>query len=348
MAVTDLWVKADKTPTKRNGRGLRYRVTVPGHPAKAFRTKTEAQAHELKLKTTPPPRARADVTVGPLVDAWLAGKAHLSKGGLSACRSGAGHAKARWADTLVGDVHTDDVQSWVSALSYTRSGVVRAASRDLRSKSLAALAGALDIAVRRGHLEANPCRGVTVGKAVRRDARFLTIAELEQLAGRAGRYRVMVWFLGTTGVRVGECCALDVGDVDRRRRRARIRKSKNGRPRDVSIPASVFAMLDLDRPATAPLFVLPRGGRVTVRNWGKRVFGPAATAAGHAGLHPHDLRHTAASLMIRSGATVKDVQNQLGHKSAAMTLDLYAGWWDDTLDDVASRMDGLLSTRSVP
>ena len=48
----------------------------------------------------------------------------------------------------------------------------------------------------------------------------------------------------------------------------------------------------------------------------------------------HDLRHTAASLMVRSGANVKAVQNQLGHASAAMTLDTYATysmttwiWW---------------------
>ncbi|MFC7925080.1 tyrosine-type recombinase/integrase [Microbacterium laevaniformans] len=38
-------------------------------------------------------------------------------------------------------------------------------------------------------------------------------------------------------------------------------------------------------------------------------------------LTPHDLRHTAASLAISSGANVKSVQRMLGHASAAMTLD---------------------------
>ncbi|AFR50125.1 tyrosine-type recombinase/integrase [Gordonia sp. KTR9] len=37
----------------------------------------------------------------------------------------------------------------------------------------------------------------------------------------------------------------------------------------------------------------------------------------------HGLRHTAASLIIRSGAHMKTVQRQLGHKAATMTLDLY-------------------------
>ena len=57
----------------------------------------------------------------------------------------------------------------------------------------------------------------------------------------------------------------------------------------------------------------------------------------------HDLRHTAASLMIRSGATPKDVQMALGHKSASMTLDLYAGWWSDALDGVSAKMEKMLS-----
>lgn len=53
---------------------------------------------------------------------------------------------------------------------------------------------------------------------------------------------------------------------------------------------------------------------------------------------PHDLRHTAASLAVSSGANVKTVQRMLGHKSAAMTLDTYADLFDEDLDDVAERL----------
>jgi integrase len=49
----------------------------------------------------------------------------------------------------------------------------------------------------------------------------------------------------------------------------------------------------------------------------------------------HNLRHTAASLAIASGANVKAVQRMLGHASAAMTLDVYADLFDDDLDAVA-------------
>jgi integrase len=56
-------------------------------------------------------------------------------------------------------------------------------------------------------------------------------------------------------------------------------------------------------------------------------------------LTPHDLRHTAASLAVQAGANVKAVQRMLGHASAAMTMDVYAGLFGDDLDAVAERLD---------
>ena len=61
--------------------------------------------------------------------------------------------------------------------------------------------------------------------------------------------------------------------------------------------------------------------------------------AGLAPLTPHNLRDTAASLAVASGANVKSVQRMLGHASAAMTLDVYSGLFDAELDDVADRMN---------
>ena len=64
----------------------------------------------------------------------------------------------------------------------------------------------------------------------------------------------------------------------------------------------------------------------------------------------HELRHTAASLMIAGGANVKTVQAQLGHKTATMTLDQYGHLFPDDLDDVADKMDDLVSgcAQNVP
>jgi integrase len=77
--------------------------------------------------------------------------------------------------------------------------------------------------------------------------------------------------------------------------------------------------------------------------------GPACAAAGLIGITPHDLQHTAASLAVAAGANVKAIQRMLGHASASMTLDVYAGLFADDLDDlddVAARLD-LLIERTV-
>ncbi|CLY61143.1 integrase [Mycobacterium tuberculosis] len=49
---------------------------------------------------------------------------------------------------------------------------------------------------------------------------------------------------------------------------------------------------------------------------------------------PHDLRHTAASL-VSAGVNVLALQRILGHKSAKVTLDTYADLFDADLDAVA-------------
>jgi integrase len=76
-----------------------------------------------------------------------------------------------------------------------------------------------------------------------------------------------------------------------------------------------------------------------VNDFRRRWFDRAARTVGMDGLVPHELRHTAASLAIASGASVKGVQAMLGHASAAMTLDLYGHLFGDELDAVADRLD---------
>jgi integrase len=81
------------------------------------------------------------------------------------------------------------------------------------------------------------------------------------------------------------------------------------------------------------------GTPLRVQSFRRGWFDPAAVAAGMEGLVPHELRHTAASLAIASGASIKGVQSMLGHASAAMTLDRYGHLLGDELDAVADRMD---------
>jgi integrase len=53
----------------------------------------------------------------------------------------------------------------------------------------------------------------------------------------------------------------------------------------------------------------------------------------------HDLRHTAASLLIREGASIKALQKQLGHKDAMQTLNRYGHLYPDELDSLADRLE---------
>lgn len=72
------------------------------------------------------------------------------------------------------------------------------------------------------------------------------------------------------------------------------------------------------------LFPSPSGGASTNTNFRARSgwMGPTRHA-GVAKATTHDLRHTAASLLIAAGADVKAVQSILGHPAPTMTMDLY-------------------------
>ena len=333
MAVDDLWIrKRTKERTPLWGKVMRYRVRVPGYPAESYRTKDAAERREAQLRTERPVLRPAQ-TVGEALDLWLAGKRGLTPAGYAAARNAAAHVSQRWAAEQVGDVRTPDVQAWLADYPI---GIAS------KRKIVQALGGAMRVAVQSGAIATNPVDAVTLPKATKTDPRFLTIGQVRTIAAECGRGEPMVIFLATTGLRISECLRLNVGDVDVTRARVHVSKAKNGEPRDVPVPAKVLAMLDLDRPAAAPLFTSSVGNRLDRNRWSARVWYPARERAGYPDVRLHDLRHTAASLMIASGATVKDVQRALGHRSAAVTLDVYAGHWDASLDDIARRLDAKL------
>ncbi|MEO7629335.1 MAG: site-specific integrase, partial [Nocardioides sp.] len=164
-------------------------------------------------------------------------------------------------------------------------------------------------------------------------------------------YRQVVLFLAYTGVRFGEMAALRVGRIDLRRNRAVIAESvtpvqglglvwgttKTHQRREVPIPR--FLAIEMveyvrDRRVDDLVFAGIRNGQPLRVSTFRTAFGAASRAIGVPGLHPHELRHTAASLAIASGADVKVVQQMLGHSSATMTLDTYGHLFDDRLDEV--------------
>ncbi|MFN2557789.1 MAG: tyrosine-type recombinase/integrase [Nitriliruptorales bacterium] len=93
------------------------------------------------------------------------------------------------------------------------------------------------------------------------------------------------------------------------------------------------------RPADpeALVWTSPQGGPLRYSNFMKRARAVDAAQLGR--LTPHELRHTAASLLIAEGASPKSVQAQLGHASITVTLDIYGYLWPEHLDDVMARFD---------
>lgn len=185
--------------------------------------------------------------------------------------------------------------------------------------------------------------------------RFLTMAQLEQLAGKAGEYATLVRVLGYGGLRWGEAVGLTVEKCDLLRSRLIVDVSvvdiagrlsagttKSGRRREVPLSRFLRDELALAIAGKAPedlVFPAPRGGHLRNSNWRRGCFDKAAIAAGLDGLIIHELRHTAASLAIQSGANIKVVQSMMGHAAATMTWDLYGHLYDDDLDQVAERLD---------
>lgn len=184
MAVTDLWHLADRarcpecrtkagTPSKRHGRGLRWRVAVPGHPTRGFPTKEAAEAWEAELRVKGV-RPGAAATVGELVDLWLSGKVYLPKASLRPLEVAARRVHVRWGAVQVGEVTSYDIQAWVASL--TSGDNQRPAAASTKAKTLSALRGAMAIATAAGMIDADPCAGVKIGSLRRVDPRFLHVA----------------------------------------------------------------------------------------------------------------------------------------------------------------------------
>ena len=208
----------------------------------------------------------------------------------------------------------------------------------------------------------------------RRLHRYLTVEQLLAVADEAGRARIqptdrkaLVLVLGLCGLRWGEMCGLRVEDVDYGRRRIHVRRNvtrigsewsetspKSHEMRDVPMPSIVGEALLPVLAGKGPsdwvfrdhLGRPPRNqsaaGAKTNRTW----FISACRRAGVEPLPPHDLRHTAASIAVHAGANIKALQRMLGHKSAAMTLDVYADLFDSDLDDVARTIDAAVQVAS--
>ena len=88
------------------------------------------------------------------------------------------------------------------------------------------------------------------------------------------------------------------------------------------------------------VFTVASGSVVRSANWRQKVFLPVRKQAGISDrFRIHDLRHTAAALMIQTGYPPKMRQQILGHASITTTLDLYGHLYPGDMDKYADRLD---------
>jgi len=160
--------------------------------------------------------ARSRVTVGDWSRQWLTAKAPSLKATtresyrsiLKTC------IWPTWERIPLAAVTHSDMAAWVARLSAQMG-----ASRCRKSAIL--LSGIMSAAVRDQRISRNPCDGVSLPRLPDHRQHFLTMAELQDLADRAGAYRLTILVLGLSGLRFGECAALCVRSVDLMRRRLR-------------------------------------------------------------------------------------------------------------------------------
>jgi integrase len=331
--------------------------------ARHFVRKADAERWEAAAKATiargdwiDPARAR--VTVGAWSAQWMAAQVQLKP----TTRARYEVALRRqvlptWRDLPLSGVSYAEVAAWVQRL--TSSGLAPATVRYAHR----VLSLILAHAVHDGRISRNPADGVRLPRVVREEPVFLDHDQVAMLAEACGRYGLLVRFLAYTGLRWGEASALRVSRLDLLRRRMRVAVAfaevggelvegtpKNHQRRSVPIPRFLVDELAAHvagKGRDELVFTAPNGGPLRNTNFRSRVFLPAAASVGLAGVTPHDLRHTAASLAVAAGANVKAVQRMLGHASASMTLDVYAGLFSDDLDAVARRLDEAVAARDA-
>lgn len=341
----------------RNGRVAwlaRWRDPSGRQRKRTFQRKVDAERHLVSVESsmlggTYMDAALSRVTVGEWSAQWLAGQVQLKPSTLGRYE---GLLRVQvlptWQRVPLSSVTHANVVAWVAALSSSglAGSTVRQAHR--------VLSRVLALAVRDGRLPRNPADGVPLPRAGRSERRFLSHEQVAALAEAAGRGGVVIKVLAYCGLRYGEMAALKVRRVDLARRRLTIAESvtevggravfgtpKTHQVRSVPVPRFLVEDLAASTAGRDPgdlVFTSPEGGLLRLTNFRRRVFDPAAEAVGLAGLTPHELRHTAASLAVSAGANVKAVQRLLGHASAAMTLDVYSGLFEDDLDAVAERL----------
>jgi len=186
--------------------------------------------------------------------------------------------------------------------------------------------------------------------------RHLTAEQTEDVLGRCDegtligkRDRAILLLLVRLGLRAGEVAGLTLDDIDWRHGHLLVRATKSRRERKLPLPdevgRAIVSYLRCERPHRShnrAVFAQGRSPFEPLKVWG--VTDVAQRALAKAGLTmtrpgAHVLRHTAATHMVRRGASLKEVADVLGHASL-QTTGIYAKLDLETLARVAMPWPG--------
>ena len=175
-----------------------------------------------------------------------------------------------------------------------------------------------------------------------------TVQELSYILSCAAQeplqWQTYIYLSADTGLRRGELCGLQWGDIDFKAGAVTVRRNlqytvaagvyatspKNGKVRLVDVGPDTLALLKQLRENQAETCISkwcftqegtaepmhPQSPTRFFKKFGQRY--------GIKDFHPHKLRHTSASLAITNGADVVSVSERLGHCDPATTLRLYS------------------------
>lgn len=291
-----------------------------------------------ELPTLPPlPMRAGHLQVADLIDLYMAHYAGRDSTRLQRLT----WWKARLGQVPLQQLSDDDVHEAMEALANQHGRyfagkdaedrpILRAKAKPLAPATLnryqAALAAVITWAMRRriapkGY--SNPVRLVELRPEDNAKTRFLSDDECRRLLEACKRstwprlYALVLMAL-TTGARKGELIGLTWAQVDLERAEARLVRTKNADSRVLPlVPAVVEELARFKAGSTSLVFRSPREASRAFSFESR--FHEALRQASIRGVTFHTLRHSAASALARSGATLLEVAEVLGHRQLQTT-----------------------------
>jgi integrase len=230
------------------------------------------------------------------------------------------------------------------------------------TRQLAVLSAIFTMAERDSVINRIPTKGISRPNAEEPHRYVMTVEEFLKLrACIHSNYEAFMYTLVETGMRIGEAINLNIADFDWKSRTLKVSdaKTKAGN-RLVLLSPTAQLMISAHIQSTGrtmvnqtePLFVshktdsetgLVVGARINYSNFRSRIFNVARIEVGLPDLQLHDLRRTAATLLVDIKSSPLATKAQLGHGDIRTTLNLYAQVTPEAREESVSRMEDVLN-----